>query len=126
MIFSDVSLSLSLSLSGQPFDGKSGGIVIFLTCYMNFLESIAIGNRPWTAAIGRDRENKTPRRRWAIRENQSYRRRTTRKENEWNERNKGWRSESLDESSSASEGKEKEESGGRIGQQYGRWEGKNG
>lgn len=29
---------------------------------MNFLESIAIGNRPWTAAIGRDRENKTPRR----------------------------------------------------------------
>lgn len=30
---------------------------------MNFLESIAIGNRPWTAAIGRDRENKTPSRR---------------------------------------------------------------
>jgi len=85
---------------------------------MNFLESIAIGNRPWTATIGRNRENKTPpRRRWAIWENQSYRPRTTRKENEWNERNKGWRSESLDESSSVSEEKEKEESGGRIGQQ---------
>lgn len=74
---------------------------------MNFLESIAIGNRPWTAAIGRDRENKIPPWRWAIRENQSYRRRTTRKENEWNERNKGWRSESLDESERAGE-REKE------------------
>lgn len=80
---------------------------------MNFLESIAIGNRPWTAAIGRDRENKIPpRRRWAIRENQSYRRRTTRKENEWNERNKGWRSESLDKSERAGRRGDRRATGG--------------
>lgn len=80
---------------------------------MNFLESIAIGNRPWTATIGRDRENKTPpRRRWAIRENQSYRRRTTRKENEWYERNKGWRSESFDKRELS--GREREREGGGL------------
>lgn len=80
---------------------------------MNFLESIAIGNRPWTAAIGRDCENKTLSRwRWAIWENQSYRRRTTRKENEWYERNKGWRSESFDKRERAG-GKKGESEGGR-------------
>lgn len=55
-----------LSLRRSGCSRENGTVVIFLTCYMNFLESIAIGNRPWIAAIGRDRENKTPPRRRSV------------------------------------------------------------